>query len=104
MAALVLQSCVAYQSTSVSINDAYNKGNVRVLTTTGEKIKFQNIELRDSTYYGVTENNRVKLNINKISAIHLEYIRTTEYNRSKNSFMYIGPGGTLGAILFITRQ
>ena len=87
LAALLLQSCVAYQSTSVSINEAYNKGNVRVHTTSGEKLKFQNIELQDSTFYGMTENNRVKLEINKISAIHLEYIRPGVDSQPTNSFM-----------------
>lgn len=101
LATLVLQSCVAYQSTSVSVNEAYNKGNVRVHTTSGEKIKFQNIELMDTTYYGVTENNKVKLDPTKISAVFLEYIRTTN---NENSFMYLGPGGVLGAIFIITNQ
>jgi hypothetical protein len=90
--------------TSVSINDAHNKGNVRVHTISGEKIKFQNILLQDSTFYGVTKNNIVKLDTSVFSAIFLEHKRPTEYTKPSNSFMYIGPGGVLGAIFLITQH
>ena len=49
---ILLQSCSVYQKTSVSLNDAQNRGIVKVIPNYGQKVYFKKIELRDSVYYG----------------------------------------------------
>jgi len=80
-ATILLQSCVAYQKTSVSLNEAENKGKVKVTTTLGNNLEFFNIDFRDSVYYGDYGKSRdeIALDSAQISSIYLQDIR-----RSKN--------------------
>ena len=50
---ILLQSCSVYEKTSVSLDDAQNRGIVKVMPTYGQKVYFKNIELKDSVYYGI---------------------------------------------------
>ena len=52
---LLIQSCVAYQYTSVPLSDAYDKGNVMVISQEDKKYWFKKIDLIDSIYYGFYE-------------------------------------------------
>ena len=52
---LFMQSCVVYQKTPVQLNEAHNKGKVKVVTVVGEILKFKNIVQKDSMYYGVNK-------------------------------------------------
>ena len=48
----LLQGCVVYQKTPVSVEDAVDKGKVKLITEQGQKIKYKKIIQRDSIYYG----------------------------------------------------
>ena len=58
LAIMLLQSCVAYQKTSVSINEACERGSVKVTNSSGKSTRFTNIVLKDSIYYGTNSSNR----------------------------------------------
>ena len=69
---ILLQSCVAYQNTSVSANEAHNRGKVKVKSNRGISYEFSNIEMRDSIYYGVNEEVNIPLVPSQISGIYLK--------------------------------
>ena len=69
---ILLQSCVAYQNTSMSIDEAQNKGPVRVTSTQGDNIKFRNIQAKDGAYYGVNGNRITQIDPAQIISIHLK--------------------------------
>jgi hypothetical protein len=50
---ILCQSCVVYQKTPVPLSESYDKGKVKVITNTDEKLKFKKIIQKDSIYYGV---------------------------------------------------
>ena len=52
LATMLLQSCVVYQKTPISLSESYDKGNVKVITKTDKKLKFNKIIQKDSLYYG----------------------------------------------------
>ena len=78
---ILLQSCVVYQDTSVSLNDAQNQGRVKVTTTYGNDLTLINIDFRDSVYYGDygKSQDEISLDSAQISSIYLQDVR-----RSKN--------------------
>ena len=82
LATILLQSCVAYQKTSVSINEAFEKGSVKVISTDGGKKKYMNITMEDSIYYGFGTWGWVRLDTNYISKIYLEDIKKSKKNKS----------------------
>jgi hypothetical protein len=53
LATILLQSCAAYQKTSVPIHQTVGRGEVKVKYNTGKEYKFKNIKLVDGEYYGV---------------------------------------------------
>ena len=81
----LLQSCVFYHDTSVSLNEAYDKGKVKVIFSSGKSARFENIILRGSSYYG-RGGNSVKqfveepLDSLNISAIYLQDIKNSKIN------------------------
>ena len=76
---ILLQSCVAYQKTSVSLNEAHDsKGMVKVTDTRGESFVFNYIELRDSIYYGTNKEVTIRLETSQITGIYLK-----DNNKSK---------------------
>jgi len=95
IAVVLLQSCSAYQKTSVSINEASNTGEVKVITTTGERYVFQNIELKDSIYYGVRRKNEtLVIDTDSVSSIYLiKKEKKSPVAASLASFYTIGFGG-----------
>ena len=64
---IFLQSCVVYQKSSVSVDDAVNKGKVMVVNNEGKKIYLMNIIYEDGayfinedgTYYGIWDNDQM---------------------------------------------
>lgn len=83
-----MQSCVAYQSTSVPISEAKYAGRAKVTTTTGQELLFQNIELKNSIYYGVYEKTKkLRLDITQISMIYLQDVK-----KSKNQTIWLVAG------------
>lgn len=83
LATILLQSCVAYQDISVSLNDAYDRGSVEVINSSGKSTRFTNIVLKDSIYYGINSANRFveePLDSINTTAIYLQDIRDSRIN------------------------
>ena len=80
LATILLHSCVAYKNVSVPINEAYEKGNARVVSKLGTKFNFKNIILEDETYLGIKGKNRIKIDTAQISAIYLKDISKSKRN------------------------
>ena len=70
---ILLQSCVVYQKTSVSLNEAYDRGNVKIKSTNGKNKKYTNIIMEDSIYYGVQDwHNKLPILPASIDSIYLK--------------------------------
>ncbi len=52
IALLLLESCVVYQKIPIALSEAHDRGKVKVITNTDEKLKFKKIIIEDSVYYG----------------------------------------------------
>ena len=91
LATILLQSCAVYQKRSVSIDKAYNKGKVKLITTTGNKILIENIEKTDTTYYGDLGSYKIRLTPSEVEGIYM-------YNNKKSGILVaIG----IGAIIIL---
>lgn len=74
LATILLQSCVAYHRTSVSLHDARYLGKVKITTTSGAIVKYKNIEIQDSIYFGIRGKNVTPLDAGQIATIQLQDI------------------------------
>ena len=82
---IFLQSCVEYQQTSVSLNEAYDRGKVEVINNSGKSTRFTNIILKNSIYYGINSISAKRfveepLDSLNISAIYLQDIKDSRIN------------------------
>ena len=93
LATIMLQSCVVYQNTSVSLNEAQDKGRVKVATTYGTQMEFINMYSKDSLYYGATKIQDIRLDTAQISNIYLKDIKKS---KTRTILLAISP-----AIVFI---
>lgn len=94
-----MPSCHAYYGTSVSLNEAYDKGRVKVKSTQGKRYWFTNIELRDSIYYGVNKQSDIRLETALIEGIYLQ-----DNKKSKTQSIIAGVvviGGFLALFVYI---
>lgn len=97
LAIILLQSCVAYQNISVPINEAQNRGNVKVISKTGEIFKYQNItNLNDSVYFGVKSGTLTKLDPLQIISVHL---KDREKSNMLTTFLAISLTGLVVVII-----
>ena len=78
LATILLQSCVAYQKTSVSLEEAANRGKVKLIHTDGTFLLFKNIEMQDSIYYGFINNIQRPLVESNFSGIYLQDKKKSE--------------------------
>ena len=69
---ILLQSCVAYQKTSVSLDEATNTGKVKLIDTHGRVYQIINIEMQDSVYYGFIAKEKTVLYEAQFSGIYLQ--------------------------------
>ena len=81
LAALLFQSCVVYQKTSVSISEATDSGKVMVVDDLGTH-KYKSIELNNGFYYGLntpdTLTIKMPIYVDKITAIYLKDIKKSK--------------------------
>ena len=92
---ILLQSCAVYQKRSVSIDKAYNKGKVKLITTTGNTILINNIEKTDTTYYGDLGSYKIRILPGEVEGIY-------KYNHNKTGILVaIGIGAIVIAIVII---
>ena len=94
LATLLIQSCVVYQHTTVSIDEAHNKGKVKVKSNRGISYEFSNIEIRDSIYYGVSKKGDIPLKTALIASIYLQDI-----DKSKTKTIIAAVGASIAGIL-----
>ena len=50
---MLSQSCVVYNTNSVNLKQAQNKGKVKLTYENGRVYKFDNILVKDNIYYGI---------------------------------------------------
>ena len=81
LATILLQSCVVYQKTSVSLSEASDMGKAKVKPTYGKHIRYKKIylNLTDSTYYGVRGGVDTPLYPAQISTIQLQNIKMSRW-------------------------
>ena len=98
LATILLQSCVAYHSTSTSIKEAKYMGKVKVISAVGNSKSFKNIYLKDSVYFGIRGNKEIRLNQSEISGIYLK-----DYNKSRTqtSVLVVGLVTVLGIVTIV---
>ena len=49
---LLFQSCVVYHRAPIALEDAYNGGMVKLVTSDGSKLKYDNLLQKDGVTYG----------------------------------------------------
>jgi hypothetical protein len=61
---ILLQGCTVYKSASVTLDDAVNQElKTKIVTKSGEKLKFSRIGLEDGEYYGMHKDNHMMFKI-----------------------------------------
>ena len=77
---MLSQSCVVYQKTSVSLEEAYNSGRAKVKLINREPIYYEYIYLQDNIYYGKLALTRkgTPLYAHQISSIYLKDFKKSE--------------------------
>lgn len=79
---ILLQSCVVYQQTSVSIENSVLKGSAKVINDSGHESQFKEIKYVDNNYFGVrkgySNEHLLKLDSTKISHVYLKDIKKTK--------------------------
>jgi len=98
-----LQSCTVYNSTSVSLEEATDKGKVRVFNNAGLEWVFKEIQMKDSVFYGVTSKDTLKIRQNQVSTIYTidkeESERKTKLLKKSLLYSSIPMGAGLTVIL-----
>ena len=95
LATILLQSCVAYQKTSVSLNEAYNRGRVRVLTQYDKKFDVKNIIYEEGEFYAIKLKDGGKIRIDTASSSSLKFY-LKDYKKSKHHTRLLVTGIVLG--------
>lgn len=80
LVAILLQSCATYQKKAVSINQASEKGKVKVVTNNGKRVIFNNIINEGGNYYGIYNYNRIPIDTIRTTSF---YLRTPSYHYDK---------------------
>ena len=93
LATILLQSCVVYQKSPSSIEQAYDKGKVKVVNTVGTNFVFENMVMDGETYIGLDGKERIKIDTTQVSAI---YLKDVKKSKNRTIFFAISP-----AIVFV---
>ena len=99
LATILLQSCVAYQKTSVPINEAQDKGPVRVSYTNRKDASFVNIILKDSIYYGISSYKHISEK--PLDQVQIDGIYLKDLEKSKVQTIFLAATLTIFLVLFI---
>jgi hypothetical protein len=83
----LLHSCIVYQSTSIPLNEAANRGSAMVVNTRDDKLTFKNINLIDSAYYGIYGKTQTRLYPYQISAVYLKDIDKSKKKKRKTTII-----------------
>lgn len=90
LAIILLQSCVIYQNTPVSLEEVLDKGKVKV-EKNGKKLYFNNIIWDENSYYGVTSTYNMLLD--STVSVYLQYIPYSTIGQDKVGSIGFGLGG-----------
>ena len=99
---ILFQSCVTvYKSGSLTLNEVNNIHiKTKVITKSGEKLKFKNIEFKNGIYYGVKKKKRqtimIPLNQDDISEIKIKNRALSTVVNIPLVFVYILTVGGIG--------
>ena len=71
LAIILLQSCVVYQSSSVSLNDALNEGKAKVIKKDNTILIVKDITKLEGTYYMINKGWKIPLEPSDVEYIYL---------------------------------
>jgi hypothetical protein len=77
LAIILLQSCVIYKKTPVSISESTNKGKVKIVRTNGEKVALKSMEydFLNGTYWGLRKgysmDHRYKIDPTQVAEVYI---------------------------------
>ena len=75
LATILLQSCVIYQKTPVSISESTNKGKVKIVRTNGEKVALKGMVYDNGTYWGLrkgySKDHRYKIDATQVAEVYI---------------------------------
>lgn len=89
LSVIILQSCTLYHNSSASLEEAVDKGKVKVIANYGQTFKFDKIVQKDSVYYGLGKNDTVQISSSDFSKIHLSDMRKS-YDFKNRFFASVG--------------
>ena len=92
---MLLQSCVAYQKTSVSLNEATDRGRVLLIDTHGSAYHLQNIEMEDSIHYGMIAKEKTIIYEAQFSSI---YLQDKKKSKTQKIIVLVSLGALLGVM------
>jgi len=97
---IVLQSCVAYKSTSSTLGEAVaSNGKVLTVKTDGTKFKFIKVEQIDGIYYGSLKS---KNGIEKVRLDENDFKRISLFDKTASTWGTIGIiAGSLGVVFVV---
>ena len=98
LATILLQSCVAYQKTSVSLDSAVDKGKVKVVKTSGNEFRFKNIYIKNNIYYGDAKTQEIRIDTTQIKNI---YLKDRKKSNKRTVLVALSPLIVYGAWLVI---
>ena len=82
LAAIFLQSCVAYQKNPVSLHGARYLGRVKITSINGDISRYKVIELQDSIYVGIKGKDVTPLDADQILNIQLQDVTKSKSQTS----------------------
>lgn len=95
---ILSQSCSVYSETTFSIPQACDQGRVKVVDVTKRSFFFDNIERRDSVYYGVSKKGTTRLQQEQLSGI---YLRDTKSSKKATFAAIAFPAGIVYVVIGI---
>jgi hypothetical protein len=101
LTSLLLQSCVVYHSNAVSLKEATESGEVKIVIDSAE-YTYNNIERIDNEYYGLEKEekhiNKYLLDSANVTAV---YLKDMKKSKRKSIGLTIGVGFGLGVLIVL---
>lgn len=88
---ILLQSCVSFNKTSVTINEASENGKVKVIANSGRKVIFDNILKEDGSYYGIYNFDRIPIDTTRTTSFYLKQ-PSYHYDKYYRIWVYLKDG------------
>ena len=85
---ILLQSCFVSQKTSVTLDEAVNKGKVTFENNEGKNIYLKSIIYEDGAYYGIWDNKQM-VPIDSTDSVDY-YLKDIEKSRNRTGWAIVG--------------